>query len=112
MTAPPQLLRALRDRRVFQLAWQTEPVYELGFWELRCACTCAACVDEITGRAILQPERVDREVAPVKLELSGNYALKITWSDGHNTGLFTWDRLQQLCELAGPAAERKTGNAD
>jgi DUF971 family protein len=32
----------------------------------------------------------------VKLGFSGNYALKISWSDGHDTGLYTWDLLQEL----------------
>lgn len=27
----------------------------------------------------------------------GNYAVKITFSDGHDTGLYSWDWLQQLC---------------
>jgi DUF971 family protein len=35
-------------------------------------------------------------VQPTAIELSGNYALKITWSDGHNTGLYRWDYLRSL----------------
>ena len=32
----------------------------------------------------------------------GNYALKIQWSDGHDTGLYSWDWLEKLRrELAG-----------
>jgi DUF971 family protein len=33
------------------------------------------------------------------MELSGNYALKIVWSDGHYTGLYSWDNLQRLASL-------------
>ena len=32
-----------------------------------------------------------------KISLSGNYALKINFSDGHNTGLYTWNYLWDLC---------------
>jgi DUF971 family protein len=32
----------------------------------------------------------------------GNYALKITWSDGHNSGLYTWPHLRRLCEEGLP----------
>jgi DUF971 family protein len=35
----------------------------------------------------------------------GNYALKIVWSDGHDTGLFTWERLAALDPTAAVAAE-------
>lgn len=32
------------------------------------------------------------------LEIVGNYALKISFSDGHNSGLYDWQYLRQLCE--------------
>ncbi len=28
----------------------------------------------------------------------GNYALKLTWGDGHDVGIFTWEHLRELCE--------------
>ena len=37
-----------------------------------------------------------RNVAIVALEPIGNYAVKIVFSDGHNTGLFSWSYLRQL----------------
>lgn len=36
------------------------------------------------------------DVTITALEPVGNYAVKITFSDGHNTGLYTWDYLQNL----------------
>lgn len=35
-------------------------------------------------------------------ELVGNYALQITFSDGHKTGLFTWDYLRSLDPAVRP----------
>ncbi|MFM7594450.1 MAG: gamma-butyrobetaine hydroxylase-like domain-containing protein [Isosphaeraceae bacterium] len=32
------------------------------------------------------------------MELVGSYALKIGWSDGHGSGLFTWENLLKICE--------------
>ena len=32
-----------------------------------------------------------------RVELVGNYALQFFWSDGHNTGIYTWDYLYRLC---------------
>ncbi|MGB7213014.1 MAG: DUF971 domain-containing protein [Gemmatimonadales bacterium] len=62
---------------------------------LRLACPCAECVDEMSGRALLDPGRVSGEMRPVKLQLIGNYGLKIWWSDGHHTGIYTFDALER-----------------
>jgi len=64
--------------------------------ELRLACPCATCRDEMTGARILDPARIPEDVRPVHLGSVGNYALKIRWSDGHETGLYSYDRLREL----------------
>jgi DUF971 family protein len=57
---------------------------------------CARCVDEITGERIVDVEGLDPDVAIDDMQLVGNYAVKIRWSDGHDTGLYTWQHLRQL----------------
>lgn len=46
------------------------------------------------GQAVLQYGK--KTVAIVKLERAGNYALKLTFDDGHDTGIYTWEYLYQL----------------
>jgi DUF971 family protein len=46
--------------------------------------------------AILQVEK--KSVSIIALETVGNYALKITFDDGHDSGLFTWEYLLELGE--------------
>lgn len=46
------------------------------------------------GKPILQTGKLN--VALIGIEPAGNYALKLTFDDGHDSGLFTWDYLQQL----------------
>ena len=46
------------------------------------------------GKPILQTGKL--KVALVGIEPAGNYALKLTFDDGHDSGLFSWDYLQQL----------------
>lgn len=65
-------------------------------FDLRCACPCAGCVDEATGRRLLDPAKVPADVRPTKVQGVGNYALRIVWSDGHDTGIYSWDRLRKL----------------
>jgi ATP-binding protein involved in chromosome partitioning len=75
---------------------------------LRLACPCAACIDEMSGRALLDPTSIPGDVRPVSLALVGAYGLKVQWSDGHATGIYTFERLLSSCSCAscrgGPAA--------
>jgi DUF971 family protein len=70
----------------------------LSLVELRAECMCARCVDEITGERIVDVEGIDPGIAIESMQLVGNYAVKIRWSDGHDTGLYTWGHLRRLCE--------------
>ncbi len=65
--------------------------------DLRCACACASCVDEMSGRKVLQDEKVPRDVQILELHPVGNYGISVRWSDGHDTGIYTHERLRQLC---------------
>ena len=65
--------------------------------ELRLACPCAGCIDEVTGQLRVIATSIPQNVRPLKIELIGRYAISIQWSDGHNTGIYAFDRLRKLC---------------
>ena len=64
---------------------------------LRCACACARCVDEMSGRKILEDDRVPNDVEILELHPVGNYAISFRWSDGHDTGIYSYRHLRNLC---------------
>jgi ATP-binding protein involved in chromosome partitioning len=64
---------------------------------LRLACPCAACVDEMSGRALLDAASIPDDIRPVSLALVGAYGLRVQWSDGHGTGIYTFQRLLSAC---------------
>jgi DUF971 family protein len=64
---------------------------------LRLACPCAACVEEMSNRPLLDPATVPPGIHPVALELVGAYGLRVRWSDGHGTGIYTFEQLLRLC---------------
>jgi ATP-binding protein involved in chromosome partitioning len=64
---------------------------------LRCACACASCVDEMSGRKVLVDDGVPRDVKPMQVLPVGRYGISIVWSDGHDTGIYTFERLRTLC---------------
>ena len=61
--------------------------------DLRLLCPCASCVDEGTGRPLLDPKTVREDILLFGAELVGRYGLSFIWSDGHKTGIFAWPRL-------------------
>ncbi len=71
---------------------------------LRCACPCAMCVDETSGERILQPEQVPQNITPEAVTPLGNYAVAFQWSDGHSTGIYSWDYLRTIAEGKGAFA--------
>ena len=64
---------------------------------LRLACPCAGCVEEISGRPLLDPATVAAGIKPLSLSLVGAYGIRVQWSDGHATGIYTFERLLQAC---------------
>ena len=65
--------------------------------DLRLACPCAMCVEEMSGRPLLDPASVPDDVYAARISLVGGYAIRINWSDGHDTGIYTYEYLHQLC---------------
>jgi ATP-binding protein involved in chromosome partitioning len=65
--------------------------------DLRLACPCAACVEEMSGKPLLDPATVDAAIRPVSVALVGAYGLRIQWSDGHATGIYTFRHLLEVC---------------
>jgi ATP-binding protein involved in chromosome partitioning len=67
----------------------------IGARALRLACPCAACVDEMSRRPLLDPASVPADIRADALELVGAYGLRIRWSDGHATGIYTFETLRE-----------------
>ncbi len=65
---------------------------------LRRFCPCAQCVNEWTGERVLKPENVDEELRFSDLNIVGRYALNFRWSDGHETGIYSFRYLRELCD--------------
>jgi ATP-binding protein involved in chromosome partitioning len=51
----------------------------------------------MSGRPLLDPAAIPPDIRPVSLALVGAYGLKIQWSDGHSTGIYTFDLLLRRC---------------
>ncbi len=100
-----QSRRAIEPREISQesnrrlrITWADEQVCEYEAARLRRACPCAHCVNEWTGELTLKPEAISDEVQIDDLSVVGRYALNFRWSDGHETGIYSFQYLRDLCE--------------
>ncbi|QHI97843.1 DUF971 domain-containing protein [Xylophilus rhododendri] len=80
--------------RVLELAFGEGEVFRLPFELLRVYSPSAEVQGHGPGQEVLQTGK--REVTIVDLEPVGHYAIKPSFSDGHASGLYTWDYLYEL----------------
>lgn len=96
---PPEAIDVLADGSI-QLLWPGGRRVTIPAKALRDRCPCAGCIEEGTGRKLLDPATIPDDIRPESFSPVGNYAVQIAWSDGHSTGLYTWQTLLDAC---GPA---------
>lgn len=100
----PATVKRLRDEAV-EIVWHDghRSVYLNRY--LRDNCPCAACRESHAPRG--QQPRVQLPVVggpplyPVQIGVVGRYALSIQWSDRHDTGIYSYETLRQLCPCEG-----------
>ena len=82
-----------------EIVWKDDAVSRYTPRQLRLACPCASCVEEWTGRKILEADSVAEDILLLNTDLVGRYALTFKWSDFHETGIFSFDMLRELAGL-------------
>lgn len=82
------------DERTLAITWTDGRKDTYDVVQLRRKCPCAACIDEWTGEKRLKPESVAETVRPVRIDSVGSYAVQIRFSDGHGTGIYTFQMLR------------------
>ncbi len=97
MTAPPSDIKAKTQDHQLMVTWEADHRASYDFKYLRCHCACAGCVDERTGVRTLDIDAVSEDIQINNMSLVGNYAVQFLWSDGHDTGIYSWDCLRKIC---------------
>ena len=93
-------IKLIRDENILEITWQSELPKRYNIRQVRCACPCANCVDEMTGVRTLAIDTIPVDISITDMELIGKYAIKFTFSDGHDTGIFPWDQLDNLSPVS------------
>jgi len=104
MKPTPNEIKSSGD--AISILWSDAHQSRYGARDLRLACRCAACVDEWTNQSLVKPDLIPQDVKPKGIHVMGNYAIHIDWSDGHDTGIYTYDYLREVCACDECRAKR------
>jgi DUF971 family protein len=101
------------DKVTLAIKWDEKSVSRISLKYLRDECPCANCKGETILLKTYRPPKLavfNPEMYKIqKIQVVGGYAIQITWNDGHNTGIYSWEYLKKLAE---DEATGKTQNYD
>ena len=99
MAEKPRRIRVDRAEGWLEMDWADDGILRVKLPDVRKACPCALCKD-LRAKQDDQLQMITAEQIP-SIDLSdvipvGNYAIQIRWTDGHDTGIYTYSYLKQL----------------
>ena len=98
----PTSIKAPHGARELEIEWSDGSTSKLPHTILRGYCPCAGCQGHAGPIKFQSGGNLElRELEPV-----GNYALGLSWGDGHNTGIYTYRYLEQLGQLLDRLGEQ------
>jgi len=88
------------DKENLIIDWGNDNNVKISFRHLRKNCPCASCMTEREHQSkdYIRIYNQD-QIMLNKIEKVGNYALKLTWNDGHATGIYEYSFLKRLSNL-------------
>jgi ATP-binding protein involved in chromosome partitioning len=107
MPMPDEIIGLLRSKITFKWSDGHESVFAAR--HLRLACRCAMCVEETSGEALLDPKTVPDTIRARGIDLVGQYAIQIHWTDNHDAGIYNFRDLRANCPCETCAALRAQG---
>jgi DUF971 family protein len=108
LTTDPEHI-AISKSKGIKIDWKDGHTSEYGLEYLRDKCPCAACTGAhgtpprtpTAGSGANSPfQMYQAKLKMLAVEPVGNYAIRINWSDGHNTGIYSYDHLREICPCA------------
>lgn len=94
-TPVPEEIRVKQSTREVELCFGQGESYLLSFEFLRVMTPSAEARGHGPGQAVLQVGKKEIEIEQV--DPVGNYAVRFVFSDGHSTGIYSWDYLYRIC---------------
>jgi DUF971 family protein len=98
--ATPTVIEPFSPQEI-QIHWNSGEKFALPYLELRFECPCAVCVDEKTGKRVIQKHSIPADIRVLGAHVVGRYAIQFQWSDRHSTGMYHFETLASLCKRLG-----------
>lgn len=92
----PLEIRKLGDAGM-KIRWSDGHESQYSPKHLRVNCHCAACRNELTGEMMFDSATIPEDLKILKADVVGNYALSFGFSDGHGTGIYSFEHLRKAC---------------
>lgn len=102
----PQDIIIDRTAGIMRVTWHDGHVSDFALRWLRANCPCATCREERRATALAAADPLHLTSSPppsteiVGAEFVGHYAIRLTWGDGHATGIFPFSSLRASCPCA------------
>jgi DUF971 family protein len=96
MIEPVQIVEESDDQ--LTISWSDDSLSHYRAASLRRACPCAQCVDEWSGKKTLSDSSIPDDIHFTHISIVGRYALNFHFSDGHETGIYTFTMLRHMAE--------------
>jgi DUF971 family protein len=105
----PDVIAPSLETRSIDITWLDGHRSSFDFEFLRWQCPCAICRGEgnVPGILATTESLTPEQTALVDVGPVGNYAMSITWQDGHATGIYSWDYLRRLCPCSACTEQRR-----
>lgn len=84
-----------KDNYTFTIEWSDGQVKDYRLSELQRKCPCAGCVDETTGKRVMDDSLIGNDVRAKGLYSIGRYALRINFTSGCSHGIYSFDFLRE-----------------
>jgi DUF971 family protein len=94
MIEPRQIVEE-SDSKI-SINWSDDTETKFNATDLRRKCPCAGCINEWTGEKILKADSIQDDLSFSTISIVGRYALNFHFSDGHDTGIFSFQYLKEL----------------
>ena len=92
---PPRKIELRQRERVLAIDFESDETFCLNFEYLRVYSPSAEVRGHGTGTGVLQVAKENVNITAV--DPVGNYAVKLVFDDGHNSGIYSWNYLRELC---------------
>jgi DUF971 family protein len=83
----------MAEERRLRITWSDGHVGDYPWAYLRGWCPCAMCQGHGGERRYIHAENSDL----MRISVVGNYALQLVWGDGHETGIYSYRYLRDIC---------------